>query len=76
MFDKKHCIGCRDNFYNGNNPFDVKECWMLSTAKLTKRVAVPLDQRPPWTQEPVTVPDCYSADGFVYVSPDNPSCFK
>ena len=22
----KHCVGCRDNFYNGNNPYGITEC--------------------------------------------------
>lgn len=33
----KHCAGCRDDFYNGNNPMGVKECWMLKTAKIVTR---------------------------------------
>ncbi len=23
--DKKHCSGCEQNFYNGNNPYKVKD---------------------------------------------------
>lgn len=32
--DKKYCLGCDDNFYNGNNPLKVKECWSFKTAKV------------------------------------------
>ena len=33
----KHCQGCRNNFYNGNNPYEIKECWSLKNAVLQKR---------------------------------------
>ena len=33
---KRNCIGCRDNFYNGNNNLGVKECWGFKTAELVK----------------------------------------
>lgn len=72
--DKKHCIGCYDDFYNGNNPYSVKECWMLKSAKLIKRVEVHVDQRPPWTQKPRLLPNCYKRQRYVYVAPDNSSC--
>lgn len=72
--DVKCCEGCRNDFYNGNNPHGVKECWSLKTAKPVQRVRVHLDQRPPWTQKPVWVPDCYNEDRYIYVDPDNPSC--
>src|ERR1043166_2205618 len=36
----KHCRGCRDNFYNGNNPMGVQRCWMLKTAKMVKRYRI------------------------------------
>jgi len=31
---KKYCIGCRQNFYNGNNSYAIKECWNLKDAKV------------------------------------------
>ena len=70
----KHCRGCRDNFYNGNNSYGVKECWGLKTAKLIMRVEVHIDQVPPWTQPPAKYLSCYHADRYVYVRPDNSSC--
>lgn len=72
--DKKHCHGCRDDFYNGNNPMGVKVCWCLADAKLVPRVIVHIDQRPPWTQKPKALPDCYSMDRHVLIRPDHPSC--
>lgn len=68
--DKSHCTGCRENFYNGNNPYGVAECWHLKTAKLILRKAVPLSQRPPWTQRAGRYPSCYSKPGHVMVAPD------
>jgi hypothetical protein len=35
--NKEYCIGCDDNYYNGNNQMGIKECWHFKTAKaLTK----------------------------------------
>ena len=68
--DKKHCAGCRDNFYNGNNDMGITECWSLETAKLVRKKLVPLDQRPPWNQPAQAVPSCYSKSGYVCVDPD------
>ena len=31
------CVGCRDNFYNGNNSIGVSECWSLKTARVVFR---------------------------------------
>lgn len=61
----RHCVGCEQNFYNGNNPMGVKECWSLKTARLVKRVRVSLSQRPPWNQPPVSVFQCRQERGFV-----------
>lgn len=35
--DKKYCGGCVDDFHNGHNPYGVKECWSLKTAKLVTK---------------------------------------
>ena len=45
--DKDYCVGCRDNFYNGNNNLGVKECWCLKDAKLVMKKEVHIDQAPP-----------------------------
>ena len=68
--DKKHCIGCNDNFYNGNNPYGIQVCWALDRAKLIMRKRVGLNDRPPWTRKPEKLPDCYREKGYVFVSPD------
>ncbi len=68
--DKKHCSGCEDDFYNGNNPYGVKLCWHLDTAKPIKRKQVHINQRPPWNQEAKTFPSCYRQNGYVFVHKD------
>lgn len=65
---KSDCVGCRDNFYNGNNSLGVKECWSLASAKLIQRKQVPLDQRPPWDQPYEKRPSCYKRSGYVFVN--------
>jgi len=49
MKDKKYCIGCGDNFYNGSNPMNIKECWSYKTARVVKRFCigwwVPMDKK-------------------------------
>ncbi len=65
-----NCIGCRDNFYNGNNTYGISECWYLKTAKLAERKEVHIDQRPPWKQKPMKVLSCYKRPQYVYVNPE------
>lgn len=36
--DKSMCRGCEDNFYNGNNPLGVKECWAFKKAVVCNKV--------------------------------------
>ncbi len=64
---RKHCVGCEQDFYNGNNPYGVKECWSLDNAKMESRKKVPMNQRPPWTQSPREVLSCFQQKGYVFV---------
>jgi hypothetical protein len=64
------CIGCENNFYNGNNTYGVKECWSLDTATIVKKKKVHIDDVPPWTQEPIEVLSCYHQKRYVFVNPD------
>jgi hypothetical protein len=63
--DKTLCQGCRDNFYNGNNPLGVKECWSFKSAKVVKRWRIGWwtmqDKRENFT--PVTTLSCHNAPG-------------
>ena len=67
---KKYCMGCEQNFYNGNNPYGVTECWNLSDAKIVSKKKVHRDQRPPWTQSPTKVLSCFQQNGYVFVGSD------
>lgn len=66
----KHCAGCHDNFYNHAGNSSEGRCWSLSTMKLVRKKEVSIDQRPPWNQAPIKVPDCYHRPRFVYVGPE------
>lgn len=66
----RHCVGCRDNFYNGNNDLGVQRCWNMDSAKLVRRKEVCIYDVPPWHWQPVLIkPSCYSRKGYVYVRP-------
>ena len=59
------CAGCRDNYYNGNNPHGVSECWRLKSARKVTRYRIGW-----WTQptsaeafKKVTTLHCHSAPG-------------
>jgi hypothetical protein len=64
-----HCAGCRNNFYNGCNPYDIKQCWSLAKAKLVTRwkigVNVPMNIKEAYRK--VRVPDCYRENGYAYL---------
>jgi hypothetical protein len=68
--NKTHCIGCYNNFYNGNNGYGIQECWSLKDAKFIKRKRVSINQVPPWTQKAGDYPNCYRESGYVFVGPD------
>lgn len=63
----RHCSGCHDNFYNGNNDLGVERCWNLKSAKVVWRKEVSIDQKPPWKQKAKRVLDCYHRPGYIYV---------
>jgi hypothetical protein len=77
----QYCSGCRNNFYNGNNPMKIKECWSLKTAKLVKRFRIywwtPMDKASNFTE--VKVLSCYNdlenGHGYAYLT-DIPSHLK
>ena len=62
-----YCSGCEDNFYNGNNNLNVKECWLLKTMKIIKRKKIHINQVPPWNQEAEDYSSCYKQKGYVFV---------
>jgi hypothetical protein len=56
---KALCAGCRDNFYNGNNPVGVKECWLFKKAKVVRRWRLGWWVRP---TERRAFNECYTLD--------------
>jgi len=62
------CVGCEDNFYNGNNPYGVSRCWHFTDAKVKMRKQVGMNDVPPWTHQPVIKTlSCYHKKGYVFV---------
>jgi len=68
--DKKYCVGCRDDFYNGKNPHGIEKCWLLDGAKLAMVKRVHIDERPPWKAKPERLPGCYRQRGYIFVDPE------
>lgn len=67
----KHCVGCEQNFYNGNNGIGVQECWHLKDAKLVKRLRIGMWQNPPYNAEAtVKVFHCRREKGSCLIEPD------
>jgi hypothetical protein len=65
----KLCVGCRDNFYNGNNELGVSECWLLKTAKPVTRYRLGYWTRPSSRKdfEKVGTLDCHRPPGYVHM---------
>lgn len=68
--DKSKCVGCRNNFYNGNNDLGISECWLLKDAKVKTKYRLP-------TNVPANIKsayvktkiyDCYHETGYVFLS--------
>lgn len=67
------CVGCHDNFYNGKNPYGVKNCWMLPDAKVVQRTSVGIRQKPPYRWKPRTTLSCHTAPmGQHWIAKDDP----
>ena len=74
MIDKKHCIGCADNFYNANNELKIEECWNFKEAKLVPRIMIGHWENPPYKDKKIIKRlNCYHERGnnrTHYISPD------
>lgn len=66
---KRACVGCRNNFYNGNNDLGITECWSLRDAEWVQRRRVPINMAPPYYQKPEWVLRCRSEAGYAFISP-------
>ena len=70
MKSKSDCIGCRNNFYNGNNDLGVKECSSFkSRGRLVTKYRInyntPMNIRSAYQK--VKVPACYHQPGYAYL---------
>lgn len=70
VMTKASCAGCEDNFYNGNNPHGIIECWGFKSAVIIPRKKVGLNDRPPWTWPATPTPSCYRQRGYVFINCD------
>lgn len=63
--DKKYCIGCDSDFYNGKNSLGIKECWHFKNAKVEVRYAIgvntPQDKKENFWE--VTTHNCHTETG-------------
>lgn len=68
------CAGCRNDFYNGQNPMGIKECWSLESAVIKDRYrigwAVPMDR--PENVRPFRTLSCWHAPGQFAVMDEMP----
>lgn len=69
--DAKHCAGCRNDFYNGNNQMGIGKCWSLESAQLVNR------WRAGWWDPPnlamrCRVPSCFVQTGIAAYSERHP----
>lgn len=65
MIKLEQCRGCRDDFYNGNNPMGVARCWYAEDGRMVTRYRIGTWTRPtePGAFTEVRVPSCYRQDG-------------
>ena len=66
----EYCSGCENNFYNGNNPYDVKRCWSFESATVIPRKRVHINHVPPWKQKPTQMASCYHEKQYVFIDGD------
>lgn len=66
---KSMCAGCYNNDYNfglGGS----KECWSFKSAKIIKRLSIPIDLRPPYDKDNAEYRmSCFNRKGYAYVDP-------
>jgi hypothetical protein len=68
---KSNCVGCQDNYYNYENNSISGECWGLKSAKLVKKLDIPINMSPPYSaskKDLIKRPDCYKRKGYCRVN--------
>lgn len=65
------CQGCRDDFYNGKNPYGIKQCWSFASATVEPRIVIGVWQRPPYNKKSARpCLSCFKPEGQVAVKPE------
>jgi len=69
--DKKFCMGCRNDFYNGKNDLEITECWSFKEAKTEFRIPIGYWEPPPYkNKKKVRVAVCWEGlNRTLYVHP-------
>lgn len=65
---QKLCVGCRNNYYNGQG---AEVCWSLKGAKHVKRTRVGTWQNPPYKWNPETTLSCHHMEGQSWIQKDD-----
>jgi hypothetical protein len=71
------CQGCYSDFYNGNNPMGIKECWHLKSAEEVVRFLIHKFTAPtvPGAFRKVVTYNCWQASDFsAYRRDEIPEC--
>jgi len=73
MLDRKYCSGCRNDFYNGNNPHGVKECCFRKNGKVVWRIRIGNFENPPYrNKKKFRAASCWHAEscGDLFIDPN------
>ena len=65
LMEIKHCQGCRDNFYNGNNNLGISHCWSFDKRKKLEWRLGPIGhwEEPPYIhKKKKRFPPCWHGD--------------
>jgi len=68
MLDRKHCAGCRNDYYNDGAGLHGT-CWSRKDAELVKRRKVHINDVPPHKHKLKLYPNCYRASQHVMMEP-------
>ncbi len=69
MIEKKDCLGCIDDYYNGKNTIGVTECWMFKDAEIVSKFRLHRDSsmNNRNNYQEVQKPKCYREKNFVFL---------
>jgi CheY-like chemotaxis protein len=64
----KRCVGCREDFYNGKNPYSIARCWSFAEAEPVTRWRLGALTQPiqPGAFLEVLTLSCHRGEGYVH----------